>query len=87
MADWVESRGKNKWRLNVPGGTGPDGKRITHRKVVEAISEREAKKLLDVFSAEVQKGQYIAPSKLTFKEFSQKWLESKKDGTENPIPV
>ncbi|ACV64371.1 integrase family protein [Desulfofarcimen acetoxidans DSM 771] len=79
MAGWVESRGKNKWRLNVPDGTGPDGKRITHRKVVEATSEREAKKLLDVFSAEVQKGQYIAPSKLTFKEFSQKWLESKKD--------
>jgi len=79
MAGWVEQRGENKWRLNVPGGTGPDGSRKVYRKNVEATSEREAKKHLDVFSAEVQKGQYIEPSKLTFKEFSQKWLESKKD--------
>lgn len=78
MAGWVEKRGKNKWRLNVPDRTGPDGRRIVHRRTIEATSEREAKKQLDIFSAEVQKGQYIEPTKLTFKEFSQKWLEAKR---------
>ncbi|TYO97047.1 tyrosine-type recombinase/integrase [Desulfallas thermosapovorans] len=79
MAGWVEKRGTNKWRLNVPGGTGPDGRRKVYRRTIEATSEREAKKQLDIFSAEVQKGQYVEPSKLTFAEFSQQWLESKKD--------
>jgi len=79
MAGWVEQRGENKWRLNVPGGTSPGGNRKVYRRTVEVTSEREAKKQLDIFSAEVQKGQYIEPSKLTFKEFSQKWLESKID--------
>ncbi|OAT82238.1 site-specific integrase [Desulfotomaculum copahuensis] len=74
MAGWVEKRGENKWRLNVPGGTGPDGHRKTFRKGVEAPSKREAEKLLDLFSAEVLKGQYVEPSKLTFKQFAERWL-------------
>lgn len=74
MAGWVEKRGKNKWRLNVPGGVDQNGKRVIHRKVVEATSKREAEKLLDVFSAEVQKGRYIEPSKYTFKVFVEKWI-------------
>ncbi|MCR4419963.1 MAG: tyrosine-type recombinase/integrase [Clostridia bacterium] len=40
----------------------------------EATSEREARKLLDVFSAEVQKGLYIKPSKLTLKDFAERWV-------------
>lgn len=74
MAGWVEKRGENRWRLNVSGGTGPDGKRKIYRKTVEATSEREARKLLDVFSADVQKGVYIEPSKLTFKDFAERWV-------------
>lgn len=74
MAGWVEKRGENKWRLNVPGGTGPDGKRKVFRKNAEAKSGREAEKLLDLFSAEVLKGEYVQPSKLTFKDYSERWL-------------
>lgn len=74
MAGWVEKRGEKKWRLNVPGGTGPDGKRKIFRKNVEAKSKREAEKLLDLFSAEVLKGEYIEPSKLTFADFAERWL-------------
>lgn len=76
MAGWVEERSENRWRLNVPGGSGPKGERIVHRKMVEAKSEREAKKLLDLFSAEVQKGEYVAPSKLTFEEFVERWFRN-----------
>ncbi|SHF75840.1 Site-specific recombinase XerD [Desulfofundulus australicus DSM 11792] len=74
MAGWVEKRGENKWRLNVPGGTGPDGKRKVFRKNVEAQSKREAEKLLDLFAAEVLRGQYVEPSKLTFGQFVERWL-------------
>lgn len=43
MAGWVEERSNGHWRLNVPGGTDPDGKRIVHRKMVEAKTERAAR--------------------------------------------
>ncbi|WP_243120651.1 tyrosine-type recombinase/integrase [Pelotomaculum sp. FP] len=42
--------------------------------MVDAKSKREATKLLDLFSAEVQKGEYIEPSKLTFSRFVERWL-------------
>lgn len=74
MAGWVEKRGENRWRLNVPGGTGPDGRRKIYRKTVEAKSEREAKKLLAEFAADVLRGIYIEPSKLTFKDFAERWV-------------
>jgi integrase len=74
MAGWVEERSEGRWRLNVPGGSDADGERIVHRRMVDAKGEREAKKLLDLFSAEVQKGEYIAPSKFSFKEFAERWL-------------
>jgi integrase len=87
MAGWVEKRGENKWRLNVPGGTGPDGKRKVFRKNVEARSKREAEKLLAEFVAEVQKGLYIEPVKLTFKEFAEKWLRDYAEPTLAPKTV
>ncbi|MDK2894832.1 MAG: integrase [Moorella sp. (in: firmicutes)] len=74
MAGWVEKRGENKWRLNAPGGTDAEGKRKVYRKTVEAKSKREAEKMLAEFVAEVQKGQYIEPSKLTFAEFVERWI-------------
>ena len=76
MAGSLEKRPNNKWLLVVPGGTGPGGKRIKHKKTVEATSEREARKLLDQFSAEVQKGEYVAPSKMTFAQFTERWLKN-----------
>lgn len=79
MAGWVEERSPGRWRLNVPDGTGQDGKRIVHRKMVDAKNERAAKKLLDLFSAEVQKGEYIEPSKLTFTEFVERWYKNYAD--------
>lgn len=74
MAGWLEKRGENKWRLNVPGGTGPDGQRKIFRRNVEAPSEREAGKLLALFASEVLRGQHVEPSKLTFKQFTERWL-------------
>jgi integrase len=74
MAGSIEKRGENRWRLVVSGGTGPDGKRIKHTKTIQATSRREAEKELAKFVAEVEKGLYVEPSKLTFKDFVERWL-------------
>lgn len=74
MAGWIEKRGEGRYRLNVPGGTGPDGKRKVYRRTVKATSDRQAEKLLDLFVAEVEKGQYVEPSRLTFRKFVERWL-------------
>lgn len=75
MAGSIEKRGDNTWRLIVSRGRGPDGKRIQYKKTVKAKSKRQAEKLLAEFVTEVEKGQYIEPSKLTFADFVDRWLK------------
>ncbi|MBC7342773.1 MAG: site-specific integrase [Clostridia bacterium] len=74
MAGSLEKRGKDSWRLIVSCGMGPDGKQVKKTKTVKAASRREAEKLLAEFVTEVQKGLYVAPSKLTFKDFAERWV-------------
>jgi len=74
MAGYYEKTKSGKYRLFVSAGTGPGGKRKRLTKTVEAKSDREAEKLLAQFVAEVEKGQYIEPGKLTFAEFVNRWL-------------
>jgi len=53
---------------------GPNGKQIKKTKTVKAENRKKAEKLLAEFVAEVEKGLYVAPAKLTFAEFAEKWL-------------
>lgn len=75
MAGSIEKRGENSWRLVVSGGFGPNGKRIRHKRTVQAKSRREAEKLLAQFVAEVEAGTYVAPAKMTFAEFAKRFME------------
>lgn len=70
----IEKRGENKYRLTVSDGFDGNGKRIKYRKTITATCDRDAKKQLALFVSEVEKGQYVAPSKFTFAEFAKKWL-------------
>lgn len=47
-------------------------------------ARREAEKLLAEFVVEVEKGLYIEPSKLTFKEFVERWLKNYAEGNLAP---
>ena len=85
MAGSYKKRGKNSYELRVSGGTGPDGKRRRYIKTVKAKNDREAEKLLALFVAEVEKGEYIEPSRLTLEEFSQRWLRDYVDKKLAPI--
>jgi len=74
VAGRIEERGKNSWRLVAYAGYDAGGKQIRKFKTVKAKSKPEAEKLLAIFIAEVEKGMFIEPTKLTFKDFSERWL-------------
>jgi len=80
MAGSIEKRGNNKYRLVVSGGFDVNGNRIRYSKTIEATSKSKAEKELALFISEVEKGQYLQPSKMTFKDFAHKWLEDYSQG-------
>jgi len=78
-------RGNNSWELTISLGRGADGKYIRRTKTVVVEDERilrapkRLEKYLDhewlKFREEVEAGSYIAPAKLTFKQFTEIWKE------------
>ncbi|MCL6447623.1 MAG: site-specific integrase [Armatimonadetes bacterium] len=90
MAGSLEKRGKSNWRLvysdKGPTGRIKKTKTITtdqscNEKNCKGCSKAnrcaalgEAKKQLALFVNEIEKGQYIAPTKLTFSDFVERWL-------------
>lgn len=71
----IEKRGKNSFRLIVEAGYDANGKRIKRSKTVKVKTKREAEIELAKFITEVETGEYIAPEKMTFKQFSEtEWL-------------
>lgn len=85
MAGSYRKRGKDTYELSVSDGNGPGKKRQRHYKTVKAKNDREAGKLLALFVAEVEKGQYIEPSKLTLEEFSKRWIHDYADKKLSPV--
>lgn len=69
----LKRRGENKYRLTVSAGFKPDGSRRFIRKTVYAKSEREARKLLALFVAEVENKNITADSSMKFKDFVDLW--------------
>ena len=70
----IENRGNGKYGLTVSGGTDADGKRIRHRKTIEAASGTEADRELIRYIAELEGSDFYEPEKLHFKTFALKWL-------------
>jgi integrase len=68
MAGYIEKRGKNSYRLNYSKDNN------LCRKLIHCNSEREAKKELAKFVAEIENGTYISNPNLTFKEYVERWL-------------
>ncbi|WP_040759022.1 N-terminal phage integrase SAM-like domain-containing protein [Ruminiclostridium papyrosolvens] len=81
MIGSIEKRGKNSCRLIVSGGIGQDGKYIKYQKTIkfnyddEKKRQKEAEKELSLFIAEIEKNQYIEPSRLTLSDFAEKWIK------------
>ncbi|GIM44458.1 hypothetical protein DNHGIG_00070 [Collibacillus ludicampi] len=72
----IEKRGKNSYRLVVELGYDANGKRIRRSKTVHVKTKREAEKELAKFVTEIESGEYIAPEKMSFKNFVEnEWLK------------
>ncbi len=69
----IEKRGKDKYRLTVSSGFKSDGTRKYIRKTVQAKSEREARKKLALFVAEVESNNITADSNMKFRNFVDIW--------------
>ncbi len=93
----IEKRGENTWRLTVDLGYHADGTRNRPRKPIVIEDKallKTTKRLQDylddqlaAFKQEVLSGNYIAPAKMTFKDFMEKsWLPKYAEDPENLSP-
>ncbi len=72
MKGTLEKRG-DKWRMRVVVGYNELGNPIRRSRIANSTSKREAQKELALFIAEIELGEYIEPSRMTFKEFVNEW--------------
>jgi len=72
----IQKRGENTYLLTVSAGFGLNKKRLRYTKTITATSDRQAKKILNAFEAEVQSSTYIAPDKMSFTAYANYWLEN-----------
>lgn len=75
MAGSLEKRGQNSWRLTVSCGVDRQGKQIKQTRTIKTSSRRQAEKLLAAFVTEVENGLFVVTSRLTLKEFVERWLK------------
>lgn len=72
MAESIEKRGKNSYRLIVCHGFNLDGRPVRHTKTVLG-TKAQAKIEFAKFVAEVEQGTVIEGKSITFKEFTEIW--------------
>lgn len=81
MPGYIEKRGEDSYRLVVSSGYGTGGKRKKYTKTIkvngktEPERKRKCEKELAKFIAKIESNSFIEPSKLTLKEFTEKWLK------------
>lgn len=71
-----EWRGKDSVRLTVRSGTDPDtNEPIRHTRTVKVKpgDDREAERQLSLFIAEIEKGKYKKPTKMSLEKFADWW--------------
>lgn len=76
----IQKRGENSYFFTVYTGKGPDGKYKRRTKTITVTEKMSPKKLQEYlefeyakFKQEVLAGEYIAPNRMTFKDFVQEW--------------
>ena len=76
MVGNIEKRGENSYRLRVSAGYTDDGKRIMHKKTVQARNKSEARKELALFISEIETGQALSAKKMRFRDFADFWINN-----------
>ena len=77
----IRKRGENSYQLTVSKGYDTEGKKLFSTKTItldpgltQKQSDKELAKLSAEFEREVETGQYLDGGKLTFAEFTVRWL-------------
>lgn len=76
----IEKRGENSYRLTVSCGYDKEGKQVRKTRTIDLShvspkkQQAEAEKQFVLFQEEIKKGQYVDNEKITFEEFTEKWL-------------
>jgi len=73
MAGSIQERGNGRYFLTVSNGFDSKGKRIRKTRTVKAKNITEARRLLADFVAEINQGQYVAPSHTKLKDYVPIW--------------
>ncbi len=73
MAGYIQKRGENVWQLVVTKGRDSTGKKRRFSKTVKC-GERQAKKELALFVAEVEQKQLLNLENITLADFVEKWV-------------
>ena len=74
MKGSIRSQGKGSWEVRLYLGRGPDGRKLYKSHTVEG-TKRQAQNELNVLLSKLQKGEYVAPSKMTVAEYLKRWIE------------
>jgi site-specific recombinase XerD len=95
----IEKRSNNTYKITVCTGYDTKGKKLRKSKTVkisEKLTEKQLEKELNrqavLFEQEVQSGSYLDGEKITFAQFTQKWLDEYAEknlapGTLNPYKM
>ena len=83
MPGTIEKRGKNSWRISIPGGYDEAGKRIWLARdtlhfdppMTQSAQRKECEKALALLYARVEGGEIIDAKQVTVKEFSERWMK------------
>lgn len=80
----LRRQGKNSWALVVDLGRDPETGKRRQQWVTVRGTERQARRKLNELLADVQKGTYVEPVKLTLGEFLARWLVDYARGAVRP---
>lgn len=79
----VKHLGGNKYKVTISAGFDAANHRKRIYKTIEAKSEAAAQKAANALEAEVLKGEYVEPTRLSFADYVEKW---KKDAERKLAP-
>jgi len=73
MTGSIRQQGKRSWEVRLYLGRGPDGRRLYRSHTVEGTKRKAQNELNDLLS-KLQRGEYVAPSRMTVGEYLERWL-------------
>jgi len=72
---WLEKKYKSSYIINIDCGKDPTtGKRKRITKSIKTDDEKVAEKEMNILLGQIESGLYVKPSKITVKQFFEKWL-------------